>query len=164
MQALADVKGPLTSWAEGTRLWNWRAWTWRLRAKSWTFQQKRGRQGNLGSPLGPGVCEMGMETKVWGIWQVQGVFDLKHFFSLRVSAVSALRSQLFKTSKCAPPTVSKHPLLYSPPPSSPASSVGQSSTALWSKNILAMAGRGWEIVSNDGSASAEPSQSCLFQQ
>ncbi|KAM7382922.1 hypothetical protein PAMP_002617 [Pampus punctatissimus] len=37
-------------------------------------------------------------------------------------------------------------------------------TALWCKSVLAMADKGWKIVSNDGSTSAETSQSCLFQQ
>lgn len=37
-------------------------------------------------------------------------------------------------------------------------------TAPRCKSVLAMADKGWEIVSNDGSTSAETSQSCLFQQ
>lgn len=80
------------------------------------------------------------------------------FLSLRVLASPLWLSPLWKTSNC---TVSDHPLF--PPVFLPKLSKAII-TAPQCKSVLAMADKGWEIVSNDGSTSAETSQSCLFQQ
>lgn len=105
-------------------------------------------------------CRITMETEM-AVWQVWAAFGFKHFFSLRASATVLLPSHLRKTSNCTLLPVSDHPLFFLLFLLHLSKAI---ITALRCESVLAMADKGWEIVSNDGSTGAETSQSCLFQQ
>lgn len=111
-------------------------WSWRV------SNHHRNRDGCLA-----GLSGFWFET----LFQFRGL-QLRRCFS---------RGYKKKTCNCTPLPFSDHPLLFFfflP-------QLGKAIiTALRCESVLAMADKGSEIVSNDGSTSAATSQSCLFQQ
>lgn len=156
----------------------WRVWTiWRLSASGVDrrLEPSSSTGHHLGESMldcnrfevlhlelgGGGECQITMETRWLFGWLTWLLGFRNTFFSLAASAVALLLSQLWKTSNCMALPLSLI-ILFSP------FFLTQLSKAIITaprcESVLAMADKSREIVSNDGSTSAETSQSCLFQQ
>lgn len=101
---------------------------------------------------------MDIEMVVWKVWAAFGLKYFFFFFKFKGFSFTAMTLTIMKNLQLHSLWSSSFPPVFLPKLSKAII------TAPQCKSVLAMADKGWEIVSNDGSTSAETSHSCLFQQ